>query len=247
MINGSIRVITTEVFTPELYIRLVEQNKVTVALNAPHHLSSLAKSTAIQQANMSSVKCQIATGGHTPYQVQQLFNSRLPNGRTVALYGMSEAASGITANLIDKDTAGQLISGFSAKIIDDDGNRLGVGEDGEICMKTTYKFLGYYNNRSATEEAMDEEGFFRTGDIGHFDEDGNLCIVDRKKDLIKYCGFQISPSQVECFLAASPQVKAACVVGIPDDATELPAAFVVRSENSNINEKFVFDRIAGIQ
>lgn len=132
------------------------------------------------------------------------------------------------------------------KIVDDDGNRCGVNVDGEICLKTTYKFIGYYNNREATEELFDKEGFLKTGDIGHFDEDGDLFIVDRKKDLLKYCNFQISPSEIDSYLIESPAIKSACVVGIPDPlVTDLPAAVVVRADGSNITEEEICNMVAG--
>lgn len=132
------------------------------------------------------------------------------------------------------------------KIVDDDGNRLGPNEDGEIAYTTNYKFLGYYGNEEATAELYDDEGFICSGDIGHFDEDGDLFIIDRKKDLMKYCNMQISPSAIEAYLIESPGIKACCVVGIPDEmATDLPAAVVIRADGSNISGQEIYDMVAG--
>jgi 4-coumarate--CoA ligase len=77
------------------------------------------------------------------------------------------------------------------KIIDNDGNRLGVNETGEIWSKSYYPFLGYANNETETAEAMDNTGFIRSGDLGYFNEDGFLCLVDRKKDIMNYCNNQV--------------------------------------------------------
>ena len=138
------------------------------------------------------------------------------------------------------------VNASKVKIIDDDGNRCGVHIDGEICIKTNYKFIGYYNNREATEELFDEENFIKTGDVGHFDEDGDLYIVDRKKDLLKYCNFQISPSEIDSYLIESSDIKSACVVGIPDPlVTDLPAAVVVRAQGSTITEEEIVNMVAG--
>lgn len=87
----------------------------------------------------------------------------------------------------------------------------------------------------------------KTGDIGHFDEDGNLYFVDRKKDLLKYCNAHVSPSEIDTFLTETSDIKSACVVGIPDaDSNDLPAAVIVRSEESKITENDVFNLVAGM-
>lgn len=226
---------------------MLEEYRVTFALNAPNHLTLMVKCDRFQQTNLSSLKCQLVTGGRSSFYVQNEINSRLSNGKVCAAYGLSESAGAMTFNLSEKDAVGQLVSCFSMKIVDDDGNQCGTGENGEVCFRANYPFLGYYNNQKATDQVLDAAGFFQTGDIGHFDEDGDLFIVDRKKDLIKYNGFQISPSQIESFLVQCSGIKTACVIGVRDDNndTELPAAFLVRQENSDIDEKTVFDRVAG--
>lgn len=164
------------------------------------------------------------------------------------LVGMSEAAGGISGKVTspnDKDVAGPLASNVIVKIVDEDGKRCGIGIDGEICAKFIHRFLGYYGNQAATDEFIDEEGFLKTGDIGRFDENGNLHYVDRKKELLKYCNFQISPSEIETFLMSLPSISAACVVGIPDIvATDLAAAVVIRKENCEISEQEIFDAVA---
>lgn len=246
MLNGGTRIITTETYTPELQLRLVEKYKVTFAWNAPHHMVLMLKSDRLHQTNLSSLKFQLVIGGKTPYQVQTEFNAKLPNGKVYICYGLSETAGIVTVNVNSKDAVGQLLSCDSVKIVDDDGNRCGINEDGEICVKSHFKFLGYYGNPEASEELFDEDGFISTADIGHFDEDGDLFIVDRKKDIIKYCNFQISPSQIEAYLLESLDIKSVCVIGMPDKtAGELPAAFVVRNQKANITEHVIFDMVAG--
>lgn len=247
MLNGATRIITTKSYAPELQLRLVEQYKVTFAWNAPHQVIMMLKSAYLDQSNLSSLKFQLIIGGRTPFQAQTEFATKLPNGRVHICYGLSECAGIVTVNVSDKDAVGQLMNGCKVKIIDVDGNRCEIGKDGEICVQNNYRFLGYYGNQKATEEFIDEGGFLLTADIVHFDEDGNLYIVDRKKDIIKYCNYQISPSQLEAYLIESSNIKSACIVGIPDKigVTDLPAAFVVRNDGSNISERDVFDMVAG--
>lgn len=217
-------------------------------MNAPHHFVLMMKSDQFTRTDFSSLKYALVGGSKVPLHVKTEMSYHLPNGTVNVGYGMSEIAGigSVDYPISDKDTAGRLSDGIQMKIVDDHGNKCGLNEDGELCIKTTYQFLGYYGNQTATDELFDEEGFIMTGDIGHFDEDGDLFIVDRKKDLLKFCNHQISPSEIDAYLIGSPHIKSACVVGIPDVlATDLPAAVIVRNNGSNITEKEVFDLVSG--
>lgn len=102
--------------------------------------------------------------------------------------------------------------------------------------KGRYKFLGYFKNQKLTDPAIDDECFFKTGDIGNIDEDGYLCIVDKKKHVIDYQGDWVYPSEIEEVLMKSPEIKSVAV-GVPyDPILELPAAVVVRATGSQITE-----------
>lgn len=184
--------------------------------------------------DLSSIRCIVCGGSKLSNETALEILKYLPNGRVAQIYGMTEVGGCTSLGLIQtkEDTSvGQLLFGIQVKIIDDSGNRLGENESGEICTKTLFKFLGYYNNEEATECAIDDEGFLKTGDIGYFDCNGNLYLIDRKKEMIKYCNSQVSPSEIEQFLIKSPNIKAACVVGIPHPiAGDLPAAVIIPNE-----------------
>lgn len=111
------------------------------------------------------------------------------------LYGLSEcgAISIMPSNHYKAGSVGKLVIGHHAKVIDPEtGNILGPNVNGEICFKGPCVMKGYVNNEEETRKVIDADGFLHTGDIGHFDEDGNLFILDRIKDIIKYKGFQVS-------------------------------------------------------
>lgn len=187
-------------------------------------------------------------GAKVPFYLKNDLIERIPNGNIIVGYGMSEI--GILSLdypvVYGKDTVGRLTGRWCFKIVDENGKRCGVNVNGEICIKTNYKFLGYYNNQNGTDEIFDAEGFVKTGDIGHFDDDGDFFVVDRKKELLKYCSLQISPSEIDAFLTESSEIKAACVVGIPDAVVfDLPAAVIVRADGSEITEKDVCQMVAG--
>ncbi|XP_055325885.1 uncharacterized protein LOC129579744 [Sitodiplosis mosellana] len=246
--SGATRIITTEIHSPELQLALYEKYKVTWALCAPYHIILMMKSEKFAETDLSNLRVQTVAGSKFPLHVKNEINSHLPNGSAGSFYGMSETCGvicGENPHSSGSDGVGQLLSGVKMKIVDDQGNRCGPNVDGEICLQQNFKFLGYYGNKQATDELYDDEGFIMSGDIGHFDDDGNLYIIDRKKDLMKYRGFQISPSEMDAFLIESPDIKSSCVVGIPDElGPDLPAAVIVRADGSNISGEEVYDMVA---
>lgn len=134
--------------------------------------------------------------------------------------------------------------------------RCTIGEDGEISVQLRPPFIGYWGNEAATlatmtsgedfsedygnddnEAGPGETPWFRTGDIGHFDETGRLYVVDRIKDLLKYNSVQVSPTELEAVIQELPGIAGVCVVGIADpDAGDLPAAVVVRNGDVEVTE-----------
>jgi acyl-CoA synthetase (AMP-forming)/AMP-acid ligase II len=108
---------------------------------------------------------------------------------------------------------------------------------------------GYLNNEVATRDTIDDDGWLHTGDIGHYDDDGHLYIVDRLKELIKYKGFQVPPAELEALLLTHPQIADAAVIGLPDgEAGEIPAAYVVLKKGDETTaaeiQAFVAERVA---
>jgi acyl-CoA synthetase (AMP-forming)/AMP-acid ligase II len=107
--------------------------------------------------------------------------------------------------------------------------------------------VGYLNNQEATDQCIDAEGWFHTGDIGYFDEDGYFYIVDRVKELIKYKGYQVPPAELEAILVGHPSIADAAVIPSPDEeAGEIPKAFVVLKEDISPEDimAYVADNVA---
>ncbi|KAK9504174.1 hypothetical protein O3M35_010563 [Rhynocoris fuscipes] len=127
---------------------------------------------------------------------KELFQNRIP---ILQGYGMTEigVASFSPADANKPGSIGILKTGYSCKIEDvETGELLGPDKEGEVCIKCPYIMRGYYNNPEATAASFDEDGWFRTGDIGYYDEDGYLYIVDRMKELIKYRSYHVSQFQI---------------------------------------------------
>lgn len=113
-------------------------------------------------------------------------------------------------------------------------------------IKIKYYPQGYSNNPEANKDAIDNDGWLHTGDIGQFDSDGYLYIVDRVKDILKYQSFQISPTELENTIMKIDGIQMACVVGIPDPVSiELPAAAIIRN-GSHITANKIYKFVEGL-
>lgn len=246
--NGATRIITAEPLSCEKYLSLLEKHKVTNVFFGFSHLNQTIE--AISKKPIDSVKHMVLAGTKIPFFMKENLNSVLPNGSANIAYGCTELGGVVTYDLPDfsgNDSVGRLLSAFSIKITDDEGARCGIETSGEICMKGSTKFLGYYGERALTERTIDNEGFFHTGDIGRFDKDGNLYVIGRKIDLLGYPSY-ISPHEIEEVLIKSLDIESVCVVGITFElGHEVPAAVVVRSKRSaSVTENDVFNVVAGI-
>lgn len=208
------------------------------------------KSDQINKTDLSSIKTICVFGCKLAPTLIPTINRYFHNAKCFSVYGMTEIGA-ITNKTIDtqgKSSGEILCEGRVAKIVDVNGNRCGPNVNGEICTKLRGEFLGYLDDPEANAAAIDEEGFFRTGDIGHFDDSGILFIEDRKKNVITVYYFDgvALPSEMEECLIAVPNIQEVCVVGIPiQSGTDLPAAVVVRKPNSNLSRRDVFNVVAG--
>jgi acyl-coenzyme A synthetase/AMP-(fatty) acid ligase len=135
-----------------------------------------------------------------------------------------------------------------------DGQEVPQGKEGEVWVKGPNVFLGYLNNVEATNSSKTPDGFFKTGDIGYEDAEGNFFITDRVKELIKYKGFQVAPAELEGILASHEMINDVAVIGVQDDsiATGVPIAFIVPQPDVERNEKngkvivdWLTERVAG--
>jgi acyl-CoA synthetase (AMP-forming)/AMP-acid ligase II len=105
---------------------------------------------------------------------------------------------------------------------------------------------GYIGNEAATKDTVDSNGWLHTGDVGYYDEEGFFYITDRKKELIKFKGLQVSPTELEKILLSHPQVQDAAVAPIPDEtAGELPRAYIIKRPGSTLTENEIAKFVAG--
>jgi long-chain acyl-CoA synthetase len=156
-------------------------------------------------------------------------------------YGLSETSPSLTCNVItNKQYTGAIgvpMPSTEVVIRDDEGKDVPLGQPGEICARGPQVMAGYWNRPDETAKVMTPDGFFKTGDIGVVDENGQFKIVDRKKDMVLVSGFNVYPNEVEDVVASHPGVMECAVVGVPDkNSGEAVMLFVVKKDPS-LDEK----------
>ncbi|HVG30164.1 MAG TPA: AMP-binding protein [Pyrinomonadaceae bacterium] len=220
-------------FDLEEFLGVVEKHRVTMAHVVPPIMLALAKHPAVARYDLTSLHTVFSAaaplGAQTAREVSARLGCHVKQG-----YGMTEASP--ATHMAPHDPArgrpgsvGSPVPNTECKIVDvETGAELGAGGEGEICVRGPQVMKGYLNRPEATAETVDSEGWLHTGDIGYADPEGHFFIVDRKKELIKYKGFQVAPAELEALLVTHAAVADAAVIPSPDEeAGEVPKAFVV--------------------
>ncbi|XP_052899611.1 uncharacterized protein LOC128305992 [Anopheles moucheti] len=251
-IVGATRIITRESFNARLLIDLVEQFRITTLFMPPSHALALLGDPTIGMADFSSLRLVLCGGGPVSGELKSSFEKYLSRAAKFIIgYGLSEIGGGCftTVQLYKSGAIGTLSAGMEAKVVDADGAALEAHQEGELLIRAEYVFLEYYGNPSETREMLDPDGWLHTGDIARYDRDGVFFVVDRKKDIIKYGGFQISPTELECkIMQLFPgSLLMVCVTGMPVPGNDLPVALAVRQpEGARVHEQDIVDGLAAV-
>jgi acyl-CoA synthetase (AMP-forming)/AMP-acid ligase II len=220
-------------FDARTYVALAEKHRATHGMLVPVQYQRIMALPDFDEYDLSSFVFKSCTSAPFSAALKADVVARWP-GALVEYYGMTEGGGtcALVANLHpDKlHTVGKPVEGHDIRLIDDDGNQVAPGEMGEVVGRSPAMMSGYHGREDATGAATwhDPQGnaFIRHGDIGRFDEDGFLILMDRKKDLIISGGFNIYPSDLEAILAEHPGVSDCAVVGVPSEAWgETPVGF----------------------
>ena len=221
-------------FDPTLMLDMIEEHKVQRMAVVPTMLQLLLM-MPLEERDLSSLEYITSGAAGLPGEVQRAFEERVPNCKILQGYGLTETSPTVAVqppSSADDGTrkigsVGPVVPGVEVRIEGDDGSALGPDEVGEITVKGPNVMLGYWRNEEATAEAI-KDGWFHTGDMGKLDADGNLFIVERKKDLVIRGGFNVYPADVEGVLLKHPGITEAAIVGRASERWgEEPVAFVV--------------------
>jgi long-chain acyl-CoA synthetase len=224
------RVCPLERFAPEDALTAIARHRVTVLPAVATMFRRLLDSPALAAADLSSLRLALSGAAPCPWEIARDWRRRT-GVRILRGYGMTELFRPISYLADDPrdlpDAIGRPVPGVELRIVDDEGRAAGVGDTGELWIKSPAALDGYLNAPEATR-AVISDGWFRTGDLAALSPDGFVRIVGRKKDLILRGGYSITPAEVEAALLSHPAVAEAAVIGRPHpELGEDVAAFVV--------------------
>ncbi|KAK4777818.1 hypothetical protein SAY87_018005 [Trapa incisa] len=241
------------------FISALITHEVTFAPIVPPIILNLVKNPIVEEFDLSKLKLAAVMTAAAPLapEILSAFEAKFPGVLVQEAYGLTEHSCITLSHLgpahgsAKKNSVGQILPNLEVKFVDPDtGLSLPRNTPGELCVRSQCVMQGYYNNKEETSRTIDEDGWLHTGDIGYIDDDGDVFIVDRIKELIKYKGFQVAPAELEAILLGHPSVDDVAVVPLPDEeAGEVPAACVVLSQGATESEedimKFVASNVAG--
>jgi long-chain acyl-CoA synthetase len=219
-------------FDPEKALEIIQRDGVTIFQGVPTMYNGMLHSGSAESADTSTLRICMSGGAAMPAELMRAFEDKF-GCIILEGYGLSETSPVASFNHPDKErkpgSIGTPIDGVEMRCVDDDGNEVAQGEIGEIVIRGHNIMKGYWDRPDATSEAINDEGWFHSGDMAKVDEDGYFFIVDRKKELIIRGGYNVYPREVEEVLYEHPAVKEAAVVGVPDAALgeEVGAAVVL--------------------
>jgi acyl-CoA synthetase (AMP-forming)/AMP-acid ligase II len=235
-LRNGITCVTMPRFDFELFLRFIQDYRITHLYLVPPIVLALAKQPVIERYDLSSLRYILSGAAPLDEAIQQAVASRL-NVPVVQGYGMTETSLAIALTPPDSASvkagaAGVLIPNLEGKVVDPlTGTELAAREPGELLVRGPNIMRGYLKNPNATTITIESDGWLHTGDIVYVDDEGYIFVVDRLKELIKYKGMQVAPAEVEGVLVTHPAIADAAVIGIPDEeAGEVPKAFVALKE-----------------
>ena len=259
LMNGAIGVGATQVmmgrFDMDEFLSLLSDHRVSVLFTVPPVGLGLTQYPAVRETDLSALR--VGFFGAAPLsedlqiRVQDALGAPIIQG-----YGMTESSPVTNADfmephLIRHGSIGPAMPDTEEKVVDlDNGEReVPSGEIGELLARGPQVMKGYYNNEAATKETLTEDGWLHTGDIVRMDRDGYVWVLDRKKELIKYKGFQVPPAELEGALLEHPGISDAAVIGKEDvESGEIPKAFVVARPGVELSAEdvmsFIADKVA---
>ncbi len=267
-IYGGRTLVLQRQFDEEGWMKLVQEEKVNRAMMVPTMLKRLMDRPAFKDYDLSSLRVITYGAAPMPLEVIKKAIVEFPNTRFINAFGQTETASTITmlppdAHDIhegDPDyeqkmkrlgSIGKPLPDVEVRIVDEEGNDVSLGENGEIVARGDRLMKGYWNREEATKETL-RGGWLYTGDLGYWDDEGFIFLSGRAKDFLKRGGEMIAPEEVEQIIMSHPSVDEAAIIGIPDiEWGERVRAIVVRKPDAELTAEEVIEhcrpRMAGFK
>ena len=226
-------------FIPKKILSLLREHRPTAMIGIPSMYNVLLHNKSAKAADFSSLRFVVSGGEPLPQAVFDGFRERF--GVTINEgYGLTE--TGPVSNWCRpqdhrRGSVGMPLPDVEEKTVDPEGRALGQGQEGEVCIRGPNVMAGYYNLPAQTSAVFDDDGYFKTGDMGRIENDGHLYITGRIKEMLIIGGENVYPREIEEVLNAHPCVADSAVIGIEDPSRgEVPVAFVELCEGATLNE-----------
>jgi long-chain acyl-CoA synthetase len=233
------------------YLDMAEKYRATLLGGPPQLYLTLLNTPGIERRDLQSVKAISSGAAPLPVELGKRLQEIMPFAYIIEAYGLTEVTTQATSNPANRlglrkiGSVGIPIYDTEVKIVDTEigEKELPSGQYGEICIKGPQVMLGYYNRPEETAAVL-RDGWLYTGDIGVVDEDGYITIVDRKKDMLIYKGYNVYPKELEEILFTHQAVASCAVIGVADELVgEFPKAFVVKRSDAEISAQELMDHV----
>ncbi|XP_011872252.1 PREDICTED: luciferin 4-monooxygenase-like [Vollenhovia emeryi] len=224
-----------------MYCQFIEKYRVTWFATDPFILIQFVKTDVLKKYQLSTLRFIMTSGSIFPKQYQETLRKKMPHVLINNGYGSTDSAGELTGQ--DEDSKpgsiGYPAHNVQIKVSDTEtGKALGANKIGEIRVKVPFVMNGYYNNPEATKKAFDSDGWLCSGDLGFYDEDGELFVVGRISDFILFRSVNVSPAEIESVLQNHPAVLQVAVIGIPHEIDEQhPMAVVSTVPDKTVTEQ----------
>jgi len=225
------KIVHLEKFEAEEALKLIQKERVTMLPAVPAMFTMMLRHANFSKYDLSSLKFVMSMGAVLPYHVGLEVEQKM--GRLIQNYSAIDCSAACMGRPWEERearilTCGKPYAGAEVKLVDDDGKEVPKGEAGEVMLRGPGGVSGYFKDPEATWKAWTRDGWFKMGDLGKLDENGNLLIVGRKKDMIIRGGQNVYPVEIENILVTHPKVFSVAVVGMPDAVLgEKACAYVV--------------------
>lgn len=222
------------------FIKILRKTPPSIFVGLNTLFNGLLNRPEFLQLDFSSLKLTVSGGMSTQRYVAEQWQ-KVTGTPIIEGYGLTESSPVISINPVNlknfNGSAGLPVPSTDVCVRDENGNKLPLGEEGELWVKGPQVMQGYWNKPEETANVFDDEGWLRTGDIVRLDENGFIYIVDRMKDMILVSGFNVYPNEIESIIMEHQGVKEVAVIGVPSDRTgEMIKAYIVK-QDPNLTEQ----------
>ena len=233
-----------QVFDPQSVLKRIEKDQVSMMPGPPTLYQSIMDAKNFNSFDISSLRTAVTGASTIPVQLINDMKNVMNINTVLTAYGLTESCGVVTmcnpgdSSELIANTSGTSIDGIEVRCITKDGKVAAPDEPGDIYVKGYNVMLGYYEEPEQTKEAISEDGWLNTGDIGVINRQGYLSITDRSKDMFIVGGFNTYPAEIENILASHSYISSSAVIGIPEERLgEVPKAFVILKESCLLEEK----------